>query len=189
MKREYVHVRGILVTVEYRKVKNVNLYIKPPDGQVLVTAPEYVGKSRVREFLESKEEWIVRNRANMRRVYEERANHPEEEISKEQLRDLADRVRGYAEKWESVLGVRAKGWTLRKMKTRWGSCTVDKGKIRINTRLVWYPAECLEYVVVHELCHLLEAGHSPRFWAYVENCLPDWRERRRRLRDGRAADE
>lgn len=188
MKRECVYVHGIPVTIEYRKVKNVNLYVKSPDGQVLVTAPEYVRKSHIRKFLESKEEWILRNRERVRRTWEESTERTSEEISAEQLEELGKQVQAYAEKWEPVLGVRAKGWTLRKMKTRWGSCTIDTGRIRINTRLVWYPAECLEYVVVHELCHLLEAGHNRRFWAYVENCLPDWRTRRQRLRDRERTD-
>ncbi len=81
------------------------------------------------------------------------------------------------------MGVRATGWTLRKMKTRWGSCTVNTGRIRINTRLYFFPEEILEYIVVHELCHLIEPSHDQRFQAYMTRFLPDWRERRRRMRE------
>lgn len=163
MKREDVWVHGIKAAIEFRRVKNINLYIKPPDGQVLVTAPGYVDISDIRKFIESKKEWILRNQAKIRRIYAEKEEKISREISGEQKKELEQQVLIYAEKWEPVLGVHAKGWTLRKMKMRWGSCTIDTGTIRINTRLAWYPEECLEYVVVHELCHLLEAGHNQKF--------------------------
>ena len=63
-----------------------------------------------------------------------------------------------------------------------GSCQPATGRICINVRLALYPPECLEYVVVHELCHLLEGGHGPRFKALMDAFMPDWRERRAKLR-------
>lgn len=182
MRKETINVHGILVTIEYRKVKNVNLYVKPPDGQVLVTAPGYVEISHIHKFLESKEEWILKTQEKIRHINAKKEENVQGEPSREQMEELERQIQSYAKKWEPVLGVHAKSWTLRKMKTRWGSCTIDTAKIRINTYLVHYPVECLEYVVVHELCHLLEAGHTQRFWAYVEKCLPDWKIRRMRLK-------
>lgn len=67
------------------------------------------------------------------------------------------------------------------MKTRWGSCNVRTGSINLNTLLACWPQECLEYIVVHELAHLHEANHSPRFHAIVERYLPEWRERKKKL--------
>ena len=64
------------------------------------------------------------------------------------------------------------------MKSRWGSCNVKTGALCLNVQLVKKPPQCLEYVVVHELCHLLVPNHSPQFWAYVADCLPDWKRRR-----------
>ena len=84
-------------------------------------------------------------------------------VSEEQIEKMKRQVLEYAGKWERVMGVHASGWTLRDMKTRWGSCTVSTGRIRLNTRLVYYPEECLEYVIVHELCHLIEPSHNQRF--------------------------
>ena len=81
-------------------------------------------------------------------------------------------------RWEPRLGVRVTGFTLRWMKTRWGSCTRATGRIRFNPELVKRPPEALEYVVVHELAHLLEANHSPRFYAILDQHLPDWRAMR-----------
>ena len=67
------------------------------------------------------------------------------------------------------------------MRTRWGSCNPAKGSIRLNTDLARKPRECLEYIVVHELMHLLEPTHNDRFQALMDHHLPQWRELRDRL--------
>ena len=69
------------------------------------------------------------------------------------------------------------------MKSRWGSCQPSTGRICINTVLAICPPECLEYVVVHELCHLLVPGHGPDFHAIMDRVMPDWKQRRAKLRD------
>lgn len=68
------------------------------------------------------------------------------------------------------------------MVSRWGSCNVKTGRICINVQLAAQPPECLEYVVVHELCHLREANHGPRFHALLDAYLPHWRDAERKLR-------
>lgn len=83
--------------------------------------------------------------------------------------------------WEKKMGVRHTGLKVHRMKTRWGSCNVRTGSINLNTLLACWPQECLEYIVVHELAHLHEANHSPRFHAIVERYLPMWRERKKLL--------
>ena len=72
--------------------------------------------------------------------------------------------------------------TIRNQKTRWGSCS-GKGNLNFNCLLMLAPDEIVDYVVVHELCHLIEMNHSKAFWAQVENVLPDYRERRKWLKD------
>ena len=69
---------------------------------------------------------------------------------------------------------------IRDMKTRWGSCS-SKGNVSLNLRLIHQPVELIDYVVLHELCHLKELNHSPRFWKLMDRVLPDWRDRRKRL--------
>lgn len=83
--------------------------------------------------------------------------------------------------WAKKMGVRPTGIKVHRMKTRWGSCNVRTGGINLNTLLACWPQECLEYIVVHELAHLHEANHSPRFHAIVERYLPEWRERKKML--------
>ena len=86
-------------------------------------------------------------------------------------------------KWERTLGVRVEGYFLRRMKTRWGSCNHRSGHIRLNTELVRKPRELLEYVVVHEMLHLIEPTHSARFVALLQKHFPGWREARAELNE------
>lgn len=72
------------------------------------------------------------------------------------------------------MGVSAKGFYVRRMKTKWGSCNHRAGTIRLNTELAKKPAECLEYIVVHELVHLLEPTHNARFVALMDKFMPRW---------------
>lgn len=96
----------------------------------------------------------------------------------EVLRALPDVV----ERMEARIGVHATRWSVRVMKTRWGSCTPKTGAIRINARLAAYPPECLEFVVAHELVHLLEPSHNARFHTLLDEFCPDNRGIARRLK-------
>ena len=86
------------------------------------------------------------------------------------------------ERAEARIGVHATRWSVRVMKTRWGSCTPKTGAIRINARLAAYPPECLEFVVAHELVHLLEPSHNARFHTLLDEFCPDNRGIARRLK-------
>lgn len=99
---------------------------------------------------------------------------------------LQDRARAILPPWlEQIserLGLICTGVSIRAQKTRWGSCS-SNGRINLNRNLLFLPAELVEYLLVHELCHLREPNHSPRYWQQVENVLPDYRQRDRALRD------
>ena len=86
-------------------------------------------------------------------------------------------------KWEAVIGVRIDSWCTKMMKTRWGSCNPIKKRICLNIRLMQKPLICLEYVIVHELIHLLEANHGPRFYALMSQFMPEWRHYQKQLED------
>lgn len=78
------------------------------------------------------------------------------------------------DRWQSLIGVRAKYFFVRRMKTKWGSCNRKARTIRLNSELAKKPAECLEYVVVHELVHMLESTHNSRFIALMDRFMPKW---------------
>jgi len=84
-------------------------------------------------------------------------------------------------KWEPQLKVKVNRVFVQRMKTKWGSCTPESGYIRINTDLAKKPAECLEYIVVHELMHLLEPTHNERFIALMALHMPHWQQLRKQL--------
>ena len=86
-------------------------------------------------------------------------------------------------KWESRLGVRVTGYFLQRMKTKWGGCNRRDGHIRLNTELVKKPKALLEYVVAHELIHLIEPKHSERFVALLNEHYRTWREARAELNE------
>ena len=81
-------------------------------------------------------------------------------------------------------GVKMPAVTARRMTSRWGSCTMAKGSIRLNTELIHYPVACIEQVVLHELCHFVHGDHSKDFYALLMRLMPDWRERKRLLEHG-----
>jgi predicted metal-dependent hydrolase len=85
------------------------------------------------------------------------------------------------EKWEPILGVRVERFYVQRMKTRWGGCNTESHTIRLNTELAKKPRECLEYIIVHELMHLLERNHTERFMSLMDKYLPQWRQLRKLL--------
>lgn len=98
-------------------------------------------------------------------------------------RELKARLPALSEKWQSITGVSASEWRVRKMKTRWGTCNTVHKRIWLNLRLAMLPPECLEYVIAHELCHLHEPSHNARFKALMDGFYPDWRRVRKQMAD------
>lgn len=86
-------------------------------------------------------------------------------------------------KWEPMLGVQARAYFLQRMKTKWGSCNHKVGHIRLNTELVKKPKDLIEYVVVHEMIHLIEPTHNDRFISLLSHHFPTWREARAELNE------
>lgn len=80
------------------------------------------------------------------------------------------------EKWEKRLGVAVKDWRIKQMKTKWGSCTIEEKRIWLNLELTKKPQPCLEYIIVHEMVHLLERHHNDRFITLMDKFLPNWKQ-------------
>lgn len=88
---------------------------------------------------------------------------------------LVQRIEKRLPIWEDIVGVKLTHWGIRKMKTRWGSCNIDRRRISLNLDLVRWPMDCLDYVIVHELVHLYETHHTRRFWELVASFMPTWK--------------
>jgi predicted metal-dependent hydrolase len=84
-------------------------------------------------------------------------------------------------KWEKIIGVTVSDWGVKQMKTKWGTCNIEAKRIWLNLELVKKPPRCLEYIVVHEMVHLLERHHNDNFTAYMDQFLPQWRSCRDEL--------
>ena len=94
---------------------------------------------------------------------------------------LRQAVAPVIDKWESLMAVKVERFFIQRMKTKWGSCTPVSASIRLNTDLAKKPRECLEYIVVHEMTHLLEPTHNRRFIALMDHFIPEWRYRKQML--------
>ncbi len=91
---------------------------------------------------------------------------------------LKARIPELINKWSEHIEVTVAGWQVQKMKTKWGSCNIEEGRILLNLELAKKPLPCLEYIIVHELLHFKERQHNDRFKALLDTYMPDWRSRR-----------
>jgi len=166
-------------TLTRSRRKTLAIHIKT-DGTVEVRAPLRLAKSDIERFVASKSRWIERKQAQ---ITERQSAKPQELPSPQYAPDEFKQIaRELVNIWEQRLGVVTAFVGFRAMTSRWGSCTTKTRRIRLNTALAYCPQECLEYVIVHELAHLRENNHSPRFWAIVADALPDYKVRQTRLK-------
>ena len=154
------------------------------EGKVTVRAPYSCEKKRIDRFLLEKENWIrqkVKLQKENAMKRQEKREMPEAE--KKYYRNLAREVLGartgyYARK----MGVTYGRISIREQKTRWGSCS-SKGNLNFNYRLYYMPAELMDYVIIHELCHRKYMNHSKEFWDEVSRYCPDYAAKRQKLKD------
>ncbi len=106
-----------------------------------------------------------------------------------QRQQLRDRIPGIISTWEPVIDRTVPRWSIRKMKTKWGSCNRETGHIWFNLELAKKHPDCLEYIVVHEMTHLIERNHGERFTTLMDGFMPDWRARRDQLNGAPLAQE
>lgn len=90
--------------------------------------------------------------------------------------ELKRQIPPIIDKWEKILKVKVNEWQVKQMKTKWGSCNIEKNRIWLNLELAKKPEHCLEYIVVHEMVHLLERHHKDRFEYYMDTYLPSWKQ-------------
>lgn len=82
-------------------------------------------------------------------------------------------------RWKPIIGVSASDWGVKQMKTKWGTCNIEQKRIWINLELAKKPYYCLEYIIVHEMIHLIEIHHNDNFLAHLDKYLPKWKLQRR----------
>ena len=162
--------------VEVRRSKRKSAAIKiTADMQIVVFVPLYVSDNEIEKMVISKSKWIDEHMLKVQSTIDERSKL--EKITFEQVKELADqaveyipkRVKYYAEKENFVYNK----ITIKNLVSRWGSCST-KGNLNFNCLLMLTPDYVIDYIVVHELCHLREMNHSEKFWAEVEKIMPDY---------------
>ncbi|MBC7695203.1 MAG: M48 family metallopeptidase, partial [Burkholderiales bacterium] len=89
--------------------------------------------------------------------------------------ELKKQIQPLVDKWQEKIGVTVNDWQVKQMKTKWGTCNIEKRRIWINLELAKKPIQCLEYIVVHEMIHLLERHHNDRFLSLMEKYMPQWK--------------
>lgn len=105
-----------------------------------------------------------------------------ENIMKEWYRkELKTTIPSMIEKWERIMGLKVEEWGVKVMKTRWGTCNPRAKRIWINLELAKKPSHCLEYIIVHEMAHLIEKGHGDKFKAIMDKYYPNWRNVKKEL--------
>jgi len=126
---------------------------------------------------------VVRNRATIElRVGPKTGAEERDQILQRWYRkELKALIPPMLEKWQPIMGVLVADWGVKKMKTKWGSCNKDARRIWLNLELAKKSVRCLEYIVVHEMAHLLERHHNDRFRALMDQFIPRWRSRREEL--------
>ena len=165
--------------VIYSDRKTISLSVK--DGVITVRAPKCASRSFIEKFVMKHTDFIKKNLPKeIARAEKYRA------LTESDILNLKKQARKYfsekTEEYSKIMGLIYGRISITSAKSRFGSCS-SKGNISFSYRLMLYPEAAREYVVVHELAHLLEMNHSDRFYAIIEKTLPDYRERKKLLYD------
>jgi len=143
----------------------------------------YLGKNYRLKIIESKEERVKLQRGYLQVFVRDKDNYAKKEklIKAWQSKMAKIHFQKAIEKYKAFVKQEIKTIRIREMKTRWGSCNPAKGYINLNLRLIEKPTECIEYVVFHELAHLVHPNHSQYFYNFLSLYMPDWKRRKEKL--------
>lgn len=227
-----IDISGIPIKITKKNIKNMHLSVKPPNGDVYVSAPISMSDETVERFIRTRMSWIKKqivkfenqSRQSEREhvsgetffvwgkqyylqttigsknsivlsgnkalftIHKGSTIKSKENFVREWYREiLKAEITKVLPKWEGITGLKASSWQTKYMTTKWGSCNTKTGKIWINLQLAKKTPECLEYVILHELLHLVERTHNEHFILLMDKYMPMWREIRATL-NGQALD-
>ena len=162
-------------TMQKSKIKNMYIHIK--EGKVIVKAPIRLKDKYIQEFINKKSKWIYEN---VKR-YEQKPKQ-EEKIEPKDIERLKRVIQRSIEKYSKTLKVMPSKVRIKDIKYAWGSCS-SKKNITINLKLATKEEKVIEYVVLHEMCHLREMNHSKNFWSLVEENMSDYKMYKEKLKN------
>ena len=175
------------IQLTYRRTSRLSMRIVK-NGDVHVSAPIGMSKKEVKAFIVQHQEWIVEARKKTAERQKQRTDFYNQLplTTKVQKIKATERIRALVEpmiEWHAKeMGVRPTSVSFKPMISRWGVCKVQECSICFSTYLLLLPNRCVEHVVVHELCHLLEPSHNARFHALMDKYYPNWREAKKEAR-------
>lgn len=171
----------LIVQVIRKPIKHMYVRINPSNAAVSVSIPSKASLDVVRLQLERKLAWINTRRAQLQSGSKPVDMEADKSLDAGYRQQMQRMLQELLQKWESIIPVRVSGLVIRTMTTRWGSCNTRTARICMNLNLVKKPVECMEYVLVHEMVHLLEASHNSRFYQLMNQYLPGWQVSHRLL--------
>lgn len=164
--------------------KSLGLEVRP-DGAVLARIPARLSDRELKAFIEKQQEWILKKVDQVKKRADVRTRiqaPPVDALSDSEIQKIKDKIADRVKYYCAVMQVTVGRITIRNQKTRWGSCS-SAGNVNFNYQLYYLPDELLDYVVVHELAHRRHMNHSKEFWSEVERYCPDYRARRKQLKE------
>lgn len=203
--QETVQLAGYTVDITRKRIKNLILRVSNAEGRLRLSLPWRCSLAQAEAFIQSRREWIERQQKHhnersgqLERKYKngeitylwgtpyilchKGQGDTEQALYQYYRKELAREVAERLPYWQEKLGIEKVGWHIRKMKSRWGSCQTRKRELTINLHLARYPLRLLDYLLVHELMHLHEPSHNRNFYALMDRAMPDWKARRKQLR-------
>jgi predicted metal-dependent hydrolase len=186
--KKIIKVDGRTLTYELcrsARAKSVTLRIHPgpaEGGRVVLTVPKRASVQNAERFLTDHASWVV-DQVKQLAGRETILPYTGRQEYRKRREEALSFVQRKVEHWNGMYGFEYGSVSVRDQKTRWGSCS-GKGNLSFSWKLIMLPERMADYVIVHELCHLKEFNHSPRFWELVSQAIPDCRHIARELRKG-----
>ncbi len=182
--KKQINLKGRIINYKFRKnirAKNLSLTIRQ-DAQIILTAPKYFPLFLIDIFLRKKADWII-SKLNHCEIFKNNllVCHSPNDYLKNKEKAIA-LVETKIKFFNYFYNFSIQSITIKNQRTRWGSCSENKN-LNFNYKIIYLPENLVDYVIVHELCHLKEMNHSSAFWALVSLTIPDWKTRRQNLKN------